>query len=113
MRILFLLAVVMSLRGLGMAQALYYPPLFGNTWETISPSTLGWCEERIDSLYDLLEENNTKAFIILKDGKIVLEKYFGTFRQDSVWKEPDVLPGGHGQSGGITESYGSHQSIPR
>ena len=36
-------------------------------------------------MYDLLEDNNTKAFIILKDGKIVLEKYFGTFVQDSVW----------------------------
>ena len=67
------------------AQNLYFPPVVGNEWETIPPSDLGWCQERIDSLYDLLEENNTKAFIILKDGKIVLEKYFGTFQQDSVW----------------------------
>jgi CubicO group peptidase (beta-lactamase class C family) len=67
------------------AQNLYFPPVVGNEWETISPSELGWCQERIDSMYDLLEENNTKAFIILKDGKIVLEKYFGTFQQDSIW----------------------------
>jgi len=32
-----------------------------------------------------LEEENTKGFIVLKDGKIVLEKYFGTFTQDSFW----------------------------
>ena len=67
------------------AQNLYFPPVAGNEWETMSPSELGWCQDRIDSLYDLLDENNTKAFIILKDGKIVLEKYFGTFRQDSIW----------------------------
>jgi CubicO group peptidase (beta-lactamase class C family) len=32
-----------------------------------------------------LELNNTKAFIVLKDGKIVLEKYFGSFTADSTW----------------------------
>ena len=67
------------------AQSLYFPPINGNEWQTLSPASLGWCEERIDSLYDVLEENNTKAFIVLKDGKIILEKYFGTFQQDSVW----------------------------
>lgn len=67
------------------AQSLYFPPLTGDEWETISPSSLGWCGDRIDSLYNVLEENNTKAFIVLKDGKIILEKYFGTFEQDSFW----------------------------
>jgi CubicO group peptidase (beta-lactamase class C family) len=67
------------------AQSLYFPPLTGNTWETLSPDSLGYCEDRIDALYDLLENNNTKAFLLLKDGRIVLEKYFGTFTQDSVW----------------------------
>ncbi len=85
MRILFLLAAVMCLRGMGIAQTLYFPPLTGTAWETIAPGELGWCDDRIDSLYDLLEDNNTKAFIILKDGKIVLEKYFGTFQRDSIW----------------------------
>lgn len=64
---------------------LYFPPLTGNTWDTASPASLGWCSNRIDSLYDFLEQQNSKAFIVLKDGKIVLEKYFGTFTQDSLW----------------------------
>ena len=64
---------------------LYFPPLTTNTWDTISPKTLGWCVDRTDSLYTLLEQNKTKAFIILKDGKIVVEKYFGTFTADSAW----------------------------
>jgi CubicO group peptidase (beta-lactamase class C family) len=45
---------------------------------------LQWCQARIDSLYNYLESRNTQAFIILKDGKIVLEKYFGTFTADSI-----------------------------
>jgi CubicO group peptidase (beta-lactamase class C family) len=67
------------------AQDLYFPPLTGTTWETTDPASLGWCAERIDSLYDFLETRNTKAFIVLKDGRIVLERYFGTFTQDSLW----------------------------
>jgi len=66
------------------AQSLYFPPLNGNTWDTLSPARLQWCQARIDSLYNYLESRNTQAFIILKDGKIVLEKYFGTFKTDSI-----------------------------
>lgn len=67
------------------AQSLYYPPKTGTAWQTTDPAVLGFCPERIDSLYAFLESKNTKSFLLLKDGKIVLEKYFGTFVQDSVW----------------------------
>lgn len=67
------------------AQTLYFPPNSGNSWDTLSPASLGWCVNQVDTLYDYLQSNNTKAFILLKDGKIVLEKYFGTFTQDSIW----------------------------
>ncbi|MEN9998864.1 MAG: hypothetical protein RI922_1854 [Bacteroidota bacterium] len=63
----------------------YFPPLTGTTWETIPPSDLGWCDDSIQVLYNFLEGSDSKAFIVLKDGKIVLEKYFGTFTQDSLW----------------------------
>ena len=66
------------------AQTTYFPPNTG-TWETITPQSLGWCSSNIDSLYNYLNQKNTKAFLILKDGKIVLEKYFGNFTQDSIW----------------------------
>ena len=68
------------------AQSLYLPPTAGNTWDTISPESLGYCQSKIDSLYAFLDTTNTKAFILLKDGKIVLEKYFGTHTQSSVWQ---------------------------
>ncbi len=67
------------------AQSLYFPPISGNTWDTISPASLGWCLDKIDTLIDYLGDRNTKAFILLKDGKIVIEKYYGTFTQDSNW----------------------------
>lgn len=67
------------------AQSLYFPPIGGNTWETTDPASLGWCPEKIDSMLTFLEESDSKAFLILKDGKIVIEHYFGTFTQDSVW----------------------------
>ncbi|CAG0992776.1 hypothetical protein FLAV_02399 [Flavobacteriales bacterium] len=68
------------------AQSLYFPPTIGNTWDTIAPQSLGYCQSKIDSLYAFLDTNNTKAFILLKDGMIVLEKYFGTHTQSSVWQ---------------------------
>ncbi len=68
------------------AQSLYFPPNTGNTWATISPTSLDYCQSKIDSLYDFLEAQNTKAFILLKDGKIVLEKYFGSHTQNSPWQ---------------------------
>jgi len=67
------------------AQGYYFPPVFGNNWETLDPEELGWCTEKIPSFYEYLDSTNTKAFIVLKDGKIVLEKYFGSFTQDSSW----------------------------
>ena len=79
---ILLLLVLVSVNG--KSQSLYFPPLNGNAWDTLSPSRLQWCQARIDSLYNYLEARNTQAFIILKDGKIVLEKYFGTFTADSI-----------------------------
>lgn len=68
------------------AQTIYFPPLTGSTWDTIAPQTLGYCQPKIDSLYNFLEVNNSKAFILLKDGKIVLEKYFGTHTATTPWQ---------------------------
>lgn len=68
------------------AQNLYFPPLNSNgNWDTISPESLNWCVNEIDTLYDYLQDQETKGFLVLKDGKIVLEKYFGTFTKDSLW----------------------------
>lgn len=83
--ILYTIAALYIFNSAANAQTLYFPPVSGNTWETISPEQLQWQTQYIDSLYNFLSDNNSKAFLLLKDGKIVLEKYFGSFTKDSVW----------------------------
>ena len=69
----------------------YYPPNGSSTWATITPESLGWNTAALPELYTLLEQGNTRAFIVLKDGRIVLEKYFGqqltggAFQASSIW----------------------------
>lgn len=63
----------------------YYPPLAGNTWATVDPASIGWCTENLLPLHDFLASSNSKAFIVLKDGRIAIEWHFGTFTQDSLW----------------------------
>ena len=79
---ILILSIILSVKA--QAQSLYFPPKTGTTWDTLSPNRLGWCQKNIDSLTNFLQRTNTKGFIVLKDGKIVLEKYFGTFTQDSI-----------------------------
>jgi len=63
----------------------YFPPSGTDEWETVSMTQLNWNTAAQQSLLNLLEENETKAFIILKDGKIAMEAYFGNFSKDSTW----------------------------
>jgi len=58
--------------------AMYFPPLTGTNWETTSAESLNWNTIALPDLYSYLDTNNSKAFIVLKDGKIVLERYAGT-----------------------------------
>ncbi|MFZ1527954.1 MAG: serine hydrolase domain-containing protein [Ferruginibacter sp.] len=65
--------------------AMYFPPTGSTGWQTTDPASLGWSSTAVNDLYSYLQTKNSKAFIVLKDGKIVLEKYFGTFTADSNW----------------------------
>ena len=64
--------------------ALYFPST--NTWEITTPASLNWNTTALNDVYTYLQQKNTKAFIILKNGKIVTERYFGTFTADSNWQ---------------------------
>ncbi len=63
----------------------YFPPKTGNEWATITPQEAGWNTSQIEPLLQWLDEKNTKAFIVLKDGKIAIEQYYGDFTEDSLW----------------------------
>jgi CubicO group peptidase (beta-lactamase class C family) len=73
-----------ALSGRAAAQ-LYFPPIGVSDWETVSPSSLNWNLAAIDSLRDYLASQNTRAFVLLKEGRIAIEQYFGTFTKDSAW----------------------------
>ncbi|MFK8103961.1 MAG: serine hydrolase domain-containing protein [Saprospiraceae bacterium] len=71
---------------------MYFPSTTSEEWEQTSLSALNWETSAEDDLYNYLEANGTRAFMLLKDGKIVIEKYWGTsiqgnasFTQNSNW----------------------------
>ncbi|HFS68088.1 MAG TPA: class C beta-lactamase-related serine hydrolase [Flavobacteriia bacterium] len=63
---------------------LYFPPLDGN-WQTESPTNLGWNTDNLQPVYAYLQEKGTKGFIILQEGKIVVEKYFNGHSASAIW----------------------------
>lgn len=67
-------------------EQMYFPPSDGNiTWATKSISELGWNQGAVSPLLDYLEEKNTKSFIVLVNGKIVLEHYLNGHTINSQW----------------------------
>lgn len=63
----------------------YFPPLGSDTWETLSAESLGWNTSALQPLLDFLEQKNTKSFIILYDGKIVVEAYMNDHTATKPW----------------------------
>lgn len=66
-------------------ETLYFPPLSGTTWETKSIASLGWKQEAVQPLLDYLELKHSKGFIILVNGRIVLENYFNGHSATTNW----------------------------
>ncbi|MCY1723507.1 serine hydrolase [Prolixibacteraceae bacterium Z1-6] len=71
---------------------LYFPPANSTEWDITTPESLNWDTETLDELRTFLSENKTRAFILLKDGKIVVEEYWGKtilnsaeFNKDAIW----------------------------
>lgn len=62
---------------------MYFPPLTGSEWETISMETLKWNAAAEPALTSFLEETATDAFIVLHNGRIVMENYFGDFNENT------------------------------
>ena len=66
-------------------ETMYFPPNDATTWETKTPSSLGWNENNIPDLLDYLEQKNSKSFIVLHNGKIVMEYYFNGHTSTTPW----------------------------
>ena len=63
----------------------YFPPTNSDTWESTTPEQIGWNENQLQPLLDYLDEKNTKGFIILHDGKMVVEAYMNGHSRESNW----------------------------
>ena len=66
-------------------ETMYFPPNTGTTWETKTPESLGWKTANIAALNTYLSEKNTKSFIVLHNGKIVMENYYNGHTSSSPW----------------------------
>ena len=62
---------------------LYFPPTTGTTWATTAPASLGWCQPPLDSLLAFAGRKGSKSLLLLKDGRLVVEQYYGTYTADS------------------------------
>jgi CubicO group peptidase (beta-lactamase class C family) len=65
--------------------AMYFPDNGGAVWETTSVASLGWDESQVQPLLNYLEEKHTKSFIVLVNGKIVMEHYFNGHTSTTPW----------------------------
>lgn len=66
---------------------MYFPPTNGtDTWETQSISSLGWNQNAVQPLLDYLLLKNTKSFMILVNGRIVMENYFNGHTATTLWR---------------------------
>ena len=67
-------------------ETMYFPPSDGSaTWETKSIGSLNWNQNAVQPLLDYLTLKNSKSFVILVNGRIVLENYFNGHSASSPW----------------------------
>lgn len=64
---------------------IYFPPINSNEWETKTIASLGWNQSELQTLLNFLEEKNSKSFMILHDGNLVVESYFNGHTANLPW----------------------------
>lgn len=64
----------------------YFPPNSGTEWEKSSVKQLGWDSNAIRDLKIFLAQKNTKSFMILVNGRIVMEEYFNGHTSSAEWE---------------------------
>lgn len=67
-------------------ESMYFPSNTDTSWETTSMNSLGWNESAVQPLKDYLIQKHTKSFMILVNGRIVMEEYFNGHTQSSSWQ---------------------------
>jgi CubicO group peptidase (beta-lactamase class C family) len=81
----YIVCFTLALLGYTSNAQLYFPPITGSVWLETDAQTLGWDINKINDLNTFLTERKTKAFIVLKDGKIVIEQYYNGHSASKPW----------------------------
>jgi CubicO group peptidase (beta-lactamase class C family) len=61
----------------------YFPPEGPEQWETISPAEVGWDEQALDRALAYAGNVNSNAIVILYQGRILAERYWNGWDQNS------------------------------
>jgi len=67
-------------------ESMYFPSNTDNNWETKTIASLGWNQAAVEPLKDYLIDKNTKSFMILVNGRIVMEEYFDGHTPTATWQ---------------------------
>lgn len=64
---------------------MYFPETTGSSWETQTIASLGWNQSAVQPLKDYLVQNNSKSFMFLVKGRIMMEEYFNNHTTTTTW----------------------------
>jgi CubicO group peptidase (beta-lactamase class C family) len=67
-------------------EAMYFPSNTDPVWATKSMSSLGWNQAAVQPLKDYLSQKNSKSFMIIVNGRIVVEEYFNGHTPTATWQ---------------------------
>lgn len=67
-------------------QSIYFPPINSNEWQTTSPDDINWNLNKLENLKQFLIDENSKSFMVLVNGKIVIEEYFNGHNANEIWQ---------------------------
>ncbi len=67
-------------------ETMYFPSNSSANWETKSLSSLGWNTNAVQDLRNFLIQKNTKSFMILVNGRIVMEDYYNGHTAATTWE---------------------------
>lgn len=67
------------------SESMYFPPSDSDTWETKSLSSLGWHQDKVQDLLNYLDTKHSRSFMILQNGRIVMENYFSGHTASTPW----------------------------
>ena len=87
-------------------ETMFFPSAEPAVWNTLDADSLGWDTEKLGALNTYLRNKKTKGFIILKNGRIVVEEYYNLHNKNAKWNWYSAAKSLTSVMIGIAESQG-------